>query len=348
MPKFTRILSIDGGGIRGIIPGQILVVLEEKLKQITNNQNAKIADFFDMIAGTSTGGILTCLYLCPDEKEPTRPKYSAKDSVDIYLNRSNQIFSIPFIKRFQSVWGIADEKYPSAPIEALIREYVKDVKLSELVKPSLITAYDIQARKATFFTQHDARKTPNLDFYVRDVARATSAAPTFFEAARITSLAHKSYPLIDGGVFANNPALCAYAEARTKLERNFKPEQSSRKNPIAKDMLILSLGTGDIKEPYEYESVKDWGKIQWVTPILSIIMTGVAETVDYQLQQMFEAAQKPEQYLRINPRIPKDSPMAEMDNVESENLKNLRKLANKTAAEHSEKLDKFIELLLAE
>jgi patatin-like phospholipase/acyl hydrolase len=65
--KMTRILSIDGGGIRGIIPGQILVILEEKLKAKTGNENARIADYFDLIAGTSTGGILTCAYLTPDK-----------------------------------------------------------------------------------------------------------------------------------------------------------------------------------------------------------------------------------------------------------------------------------------
>ncbi len=67
--KLTRILSIDGGGIRGIIPGQILVILEEKLKKATANENARIADYFDLIAGTSTGGILACAYLCPDQKD---------------------------------------------------------------------------------------------------------------------------------------------------------------------------------------------------------------------------------------------------------------------------------------
>ena len=63
MSKLTRILSIDGGGIRGIIPGQILVALEQKLKERTHNDNTKIADYFDLIAGTSTGGILTCIYV---------------------------------------------------------------------------------------------------------------------------------------------------------------------------------------------------------------------------------------------------------------------------------------------
>lgn len=346
MSKYTRILSIDGGGIRGIIPGQVLVTLEEKIKQRTGNQEAKIADYFDLIAGTSTGGILTCLYLCPDEKDPTRPRFSAKNAVDLYLARGRQIFSTPILKRLQSLAGITDEKYPSKPIENLLLEYFKDIKMSQLLKPCLITAYDIQARKARFFTQHDSLKDLDQNYFVRDVARATSAAPTYFQVANITSLSSKTYPYIDGGVFANNPSLCAYAEARTKLPRKPTPEDPSEGNPTAKDMVVLSLGTGDIKESYTYEQAKDWGKIQWVNPVINIIMTGVAETVHFQLIQVFDTIPNPAQYLRINTVIPNNSPMTKMDNVSEENLKDLRKLANKTASENSEKLDKFIDFLL--
>src|SRR5947207_3704233 len=79
-----RILSIDGGGIRGIIPGQVLVALEKKIQQLSGDNSKRIADVFDLIAGTSTGGILTCLYLCPDANS-ARPRFSAADAVDLYL-----------------------------------------------------------------------------------------------------------------------------------------------------------------------------------------------------------------------------------------------------------------------
>ena len=78
-----RILSIDGGGIRGIMPGQILVALEQKLKEKSGDQESRIANFFDLVAGTSTGGILTCLYLCPKEPGSTQAKFSASEAVDL-------------------------------------------------------------------------------------------------------------------------------------------------------------------------------------------------------------------------------------------------------------------------
>jgi len=79
-----NILSIDGGGIRGIIPGQVLVALEQQLQQLSGDPNKRLADVFDMIAGTSTGGILACLYLSPD-LATNRPKFSAAQAVDLYL-----------------------------------------------------------------------------------------------------------------------------------------------------------------------------------------------------------------------------------------------------------------------
>lgn len=347
MSNYTRILSIDGGGIRGIIPGQILVVLEEKLKRRTNNPNAKIGDFFDLIAGTSTGGILTCAYVCPESKGSTIPRFSAKDAVDIYLDRGKEIFSIPLWKKIQSGGGVLDEKYPSQPIESVLKEYFQDIKMSDLLKPCLVTAYDVEARQARFFTQHDAKECgDSADFLVRDIARSTSAAPTFFEAVKIHSLSGDSYALIDGGVFANNPTLCAYAEARTKLQRKPTPEDPGKGTPTAKDMVVLSLGTGDIQRPYNYAQVKDWGQIQWVRPIIDIIMTGVAETVDFQMKQVFKTIPNPNQYLRINPSVPATSPMSQMDNAAEENLTDLRQLGNNTASEYSKLLDEFIEFLL--
>ena len=104
-----RILSIDGGGIRGIIPGQVLIALEQKLQQLSGDPNKRLADAFDLIAGTSTGGILTCLYLCPDQGTK-RPKFSAAQAVDLYLQHGDNIFDVSLFKSIESLGGITDEK----------------------------------------------------------------------------------------------------------------------------------------------------------------------------------------------------------------------------------------------
>ena len=330
--KLTRILSIDGGGIRGVIPGQILVILEEKLKNKTGNQDARIADYFDLIAGTSTGGILTCAYLTPDKDKPGRPKFTATEVVDLYLKNGGDIFNISLGHKLRTMGGILDEKYPESGLEKALMKYFEDTKLSELLKPCLITSYDIKRRQGHFFTQHDAARKKGWDFLVREVARATSAAPTYFQCSDVKSVSEVSYPLIDGGVFVNNPSLCAFAEVYNEYKT--APNQ----------MAILSLGTGYSRKEYDYEKAKDWGMVQWVKPLIDIMMSGVSDVVDYQLRQMFEAVGVSGQYLRINTEMPIDV-NPDMDDASPKNLQALKELGTYTAQTFDAQIDAFVELL---
>ncbi len=345
MPKYTRILSIDGGGIRGIIPGQVAVSIEEKLQQKSGNPDAKIADYFDLIAGTSAGGILTCLYLFPDPENPTRPRWSAQDAVNFSIKSGRDIFKSSFWQTLTSLDGLVDEKYSSDSLEKFFLEQFVDGKLSELLKPCLITSYDIERRKAHFFDQIDALKHPEEDYFIRDIARATSAAPSYFEVPKIRSLTNESYALVDGGIFANNPALCAYAEVRNKFRI---PEDRLDKGPTAKEMVILSLGTGEAQKKYPYQEAKEWGQVEWVEPLISMMMTGVAETVNYQLIQIFDAIERPNQYLRITPNLSLYEEPLPIDDASEPKISQLLKIGKEQVEKHNQELDQFIDLLLAE
>jgi len=332
-----NILSIDGGGIRGIIPGQVIVALEHKLQQIKNDPSFRIADAFDLIAGTSTGGILTCLYLCPDSQSPARSRFTAQDAVNLYLENGDDIFDVGFFKKFTSVGGLTDEKYSADALEKILRRYLGDLKLSQLLKPCLITAYDIYARKAKFFNQQDTKGGSSLtdDFYVRDVARATSAAPTYFEPANITSFDRSVYPLVDGGTFANNPAMCACVEA-------FGYDSSLK----ITDLKVLSIGTGSADKPYHYSEAKNWGKLGWVGPVLDIMFDGVSDTVDYQLKMLFNSAGVPKQYLRLQVDLGEHPEVdSAMDNASKENMRALEKVGKTLAATHDAELQAFASFL---
>jgi patatin-like phospholipase/acyl hydrolase len=148
-----------------------------------------------------------------------------------------------------------------------------------------------------------------------------------------------SYPLIDGGVFVNNPTLCAYSEARGY---NFGPNKKNK--PTAKDMLILSLGTGNVDNPYPYKKAKDWGVAGWIKPLIDIMMSGVSETVDYQLHQIFDSVNCSDQYLRINPGLGLASP--EMDNATEENLTALEEAGAECASDNYNKLTEFAQQLI--
>lgn len=322
-----RILSIDGGGIRGIIPAAIVEYLEIRIRALTNNQQAKIGDYFDLIAGTSTGGILTCIYLCPDENDNTKPRYSASDALNLYLKNGNKIFYKNFWQQFKN-FKLWNENFPADSLEQLLHQYLGNTLLSQLTKPCVITAYNFYERKAMFFNSADSRKLGGevKEFKVKNVARATSAAPTYFEPAMINSLSEAPHYLIDGGVFVNNPALCAYSEARDLKFNNQQVLRGTYKNPkpdlpSAKDMLLVSIGTGSSRNRYEFDDLRNAGLIKWLPVIIDIMMSGNSETVHYHLTKMWDTLEGDDKkdYYRLEPELGMASP--DMDNVKKKNLK---------------------------
>ncbi|WP_418604230.1 patatin-like phospholipase family protein [Hwangdonia sp.] len=342
--KKIRILSIDGGGIRGIVPGIILSYIETQLKEKTGDPKASVGAYFDFIAGTSTGGILSLLYVCPDKNGNF--KYGAKDALGIYLDLGDDIFELSLMKQIQSVGGITDEKYSEVELEHALDLFLGNTTLGKALRPCLITSYDIGNRKSFFFSSINA-KDEVCDFLMRDVGRATSAAPTFFEAARIKSVFGGPYALVDGGVFANNPSLCAYAEARTinfseVLKNPEKPDK-----PSAKNMLIVSIGTGSVKRPYTYDEFKDAGMVKWIRPLIDIMMSGNAETVDYQLKKIFETLPKKhcQDYYRIQPKLINSNP--EMDKADKENIIALQEDGFLAVADNKILLDEIVDKLIA-
>ena len=341
--KKVRILSIDGGGIRGIIPGTILTYLEKQL-QLKSNSNLKIGDYFDFIAGTSTGGILACIYLMPGDNGKAR--YSAQDAVNLYLQKGEDIFHRTLIQKLKSGGGLLDEKYDRHPIEKYLDEYFGDTWLKDLIKPCLITSYDVTQRNAHFFTSTDAGSSL-YNFKVRDVARATSAAPTYFEPALIYSEEGQRLAVVDGGVYANNPALCAYAEARKTIFSDYLKDGEKINKPTAKDMIIVSVGTGTVKKPYHYNDLKNAGELHWLNPIIDILMSGNAETVDYQLQQMYKTLPQEDarNYYRLEPPLHEAS--SEMDLATSKNMEDLRQAGLTYVDNNKDLLDEIVEKVLS-
>lgn len=315
--KKIRILSIDGGGIRGIFPGVILSYLEKQVQHQTRNPNYRLADMFDYFAGTSTGGILSLCYLIPNKYG--RPKYSAQDAVDIYLQNGTKIFKLDFWQLFKSGFGLLDEKYNAKALEEVFLQYFGDTLFIELLKPCVITSYDLAKAKPYFFRQHKSL-TPADNFLVRDIARATSAAPVYFEAARIFNFKNTAFSLIDGGVIANNPSLVAYSEVRN-MHFGFV------NNPTAAQLFMLSIGTATKAQTHSFDEAKKWGALQWLNPIFEILVSGNSATVNHHLQQIFASVPQGQlDYHRLEPVQVLSN--KEMDNASKENLDNLVQDAN--------------------
>lgn len=332
-----RILSIDGGGIRGIIPGMLMVALEKKIQQATGNTEAHITDYFDFFAGTSTGGILLSILLCPDDTDPKKPKYSAQDALDIYIKNGTNIFSASAWRRFLSRFGLLSELYNEAILEDVLHDYFQDKKLSQLLKPCIITAYNIELRKNHLFRQQKSiSHGDSRDFYIRDVCRATSAAPTYFSVAEVFSIAGTRYPLVDGGMFAHNPSLSALLEV-------IKGYNTYRIN----DIWILSLGTGLSKTAYNYEDFKKKRAISIGPALVDIMSSSSAESTDYYLKQLFRSVNKSSNYIRIEPRN-LSSINPSMDSASPSNIQKLISLGDKLISEHEEVLNSIVAEIIQE
>jgi patatin-like phospholipase/acyl hydrolase len=305
-PTF-RVLSIDGGGIRGLIPALVLAELERQTGR-------PIAACFDLIAGTSTGGILALGLTRPGEGG--KPKYQARELADLYLKEGSRIFDESLWRRLTNPMGLRTAKYPSGGIEGVLADYFGETRLKEALTEVLVTTYDLEKRDAFFYRRRRAREDARYDVPMRVAARATSAAPTYFEPALVQWPAERDV-LVDGGVFANNPAMCAYAEAWPTL---------AKAGRSADDILLVSLGTGLYTKRFRYEQAKGWGVAGWAKPVLDVIFDGVADTVDYQLRQLLPAAEDgTPRYLRFQADL--DAGLCEMDDTSPQHLEGLRRAA---------------------
>ncbi|MBZ5607151.1 MAG: patatin-like phospholipase family protein [Acidobacteriia bacterium] len=318
-----KILAIDGGGIRGIIPALLLAELERRTGQ-------PIARLFDLVAGTSTGGILALGLTIP--KTPAAPLYRAQQFVEMYAREGPRIFSRSLWHRLTACDHLIQPKYSAGGIQQVLEEYFGDARLRDAATQVLITSYEIEQSFPFFFRSSMARERMDYDFPARDVARATSAAPTYFEPMKLlTGTVPDHYTLIDGGVFANNPAACALVEARTT-------------HPGARDFLVVSLGTGELNRSLPYDGTRNWGVARWAMPMLDTVFDGVSRTVDYQLRQLLPgAAGEPKRYYRFQTTL--DAGNHRLDNASPENITALKGLALRLIENESEELDELCEAL---
>lgn len=208
--RHIRVLSIDGGGMRGVVPATILAELEAELINKSGDPNTRLVDYFDFFTGTSTGGILTCLYLLPDEQHPGRPRFSAKEVLELYQMEGPKIFYRSWKRRLTSMMGFTREKFDSRQMEKMLHRFMGEARLKDLVKPCRIPAYDISSQESFFFSSCEAQRSQAADYAVWQVAQSTASAPIYFEPTVALAADGSRRTLIDGGVFATNPSLSAY------------------------------------------------------------------------------------------------------------------------------------------
>lgn len=319
-----KILSIDGGGIRGVIPAVVLTEIERRTDR-------PIGEMFDLIGGTSTGGILALGLTMPGDAG--RPKYRAADLLRLYEVEGRRIFERSPWHRIWAGENLLDEKWPSKGINEVLGRYFGETRISEAMAEVLVTAYDIERRKPFLFKRRHAQSRADHDWKMAQAARATSAAPTYFEPARLKPASGGDYfALVDGGVYANNPGLCAYVEAR-KLW------------PNETDLVVVSLGTGELTRSIPYDDARNWGLAKWAQPILGVVFDGVSDTVDYQLRDLCsDDATRLSRYFRFQVTLTTGND--DMDDASATNIRALRLLAEDLVDRRDRDLKQLCDLLV--
>jgi uncharacterized protein len=344
-----KILAIDGGGIRGMIPALLLAEIEKRTQK-------PIFSLFDLIAGTSTGGILALGLTKPRLNQETSDKlaeaeYTAADLSELFIEYGVEIFYEPL---FEKLLGPLEDiflqpKYASTSRVEILKQYFGDSLIENNLKEVFVTSYDIEQRIPIFFSnklekqQIKSKKFRNLcaGFSLLDAALATSATPTYFPPHRIVTSHNTNgfYTLVDGGVFANNPSQLAISEAKSS-------KQEANRILNTEDILIVSLGTGSLTSVYPYDEVKNWGLLQWGRPLLNIMFDGSSEVVAGELERLFAFSNRETKssYYRFQTFL--DAELEEIDKTTLRNTRQLQAAAKQMIAQNSKKIDELCSLLL--
>ena len=278
---YRTILTLDGGGIRGLISARILQVIEEETK-------SHISDLFDLIVGTSTGGIQAAFLTAPKFGQPQEPIGTARDLVDLYRVYGPEMFPRSLWQSIKSLGGLRRPKYNASNIELILGAVFGDRELKDTIKDIVVPSYDIETRKPYFFKTSKAREQSGRNHLLRNVARATSAGPTYFpplllDKSQWEEERYQRRVLVDGGVFANNPSMIGLSEAISAGSRTC-------------DILLCSIGTGIHTRRLPYKSAKKWGRMLWAPPIISVMMDGMSDAANYHAEKLLARSQ----YLRLD------------------------------------------------
>ncbi|KAJ6337853.1 hypothetical protein OIU76_007520 [Salix suchowensis] len=312
--NLVTVLSIDGGGIRGIIPGTILAFLESELQ--LDGEDARLADYFDVISGTSTGGLVTAMLTAPNEQN--RPLFAAKDINAFYLHNSPKIFPqnwSPFPRASNLVKSLKGPKYDGKYLHSIVKEKLGEKRLHETLTNVVIPTFDIKYLQPTIFSSYQVTNDPSTDALLSDICIGTSATPIYLPAhyfeTKDSEGKVRDFNLIDGGVAANNPTLVAMSEVSKVINRD-SPGFFPIKPTDCKRFLVLSLGTGTskIEKKYDANEAARWGVMGWSSilglltsnnssPLVDVFAQASSDLVDFHLGTVFQALRSEENYLRI-------------------------------------------------
>ncbi len=297
--QVRRILTLDGGGIRGLISA---IWLEDLQRRLLAAGKGQVREHFDLIVGSSTGALLAAGLTSGVQPHELTTLYQHFGD-DVFPGAAERLWS-RVTRTFTQ--GLSAPRYSPKGLEAVLRRVFGTRVLGD-ASPRLMTiAYDTISRSPLFFKSF---KPEHRSVPLWEVCRAATAAPTYFPA-HLATIEGRRRALIDGGVVANNPTACAIAEA-VRLNADSRLDR----------LVVLSIGTGQTTRPISEHSATTWGAVEWAIPIIDVLFDGSADSVDYIADQLLADGH----YTRL--QAPLLRGYDDFDNVDATNLLGLRKTA---------------------
>ncbi|CAL5427721.1 unnamed protein product [Camellia sinensis] len=275
--KKTRILSIDGGGTTGFLAGAALIHLEDQIRAKTGDSHSRIADFFDIVAGTGIGALFAAMLTAEDGNG--RPLFTATDAVKFVTEKQSELYKVKHVGVFRRQRRFSGTNIDKVLKEALTREDGKVLTLKDTCKPLLVPCFDLKSSAPFVFSRADATESPSYDFELWKVCRATSATPSLFKPFNLSSVDGKTSCLaVDGGLVMNNPSAAAVTHVLHN-KRDFPSVNG------VEDLLVLSLGNGPLNSTSSLK-LSRYGDCSTAS-VVDIVLDGVSETVDQMLGNAF-------------------------------------------------------------
>lgn len=322
MARPFRILCIDGGGIRGIIPAMWLARIEAVLKK----RNLTLAKSFDLVCGTSTGSILAAA---------VASEIPMASVIELFEQRGPAIFRMSRHKRLMGkilpLQSLITSKYSHEPLKEALQSVLSNRRLSEARTRLCIPAYDIGHRRAFYFRSYDELISRNEMW---QACLSSSSAPTYFPVNKAKLADGSIRYLVDGGVAANNPCGVGLAEGISLLNKR-SLVQTEEVRPIQ----LVSLGTGSSTRNLTKMLNGNRGLLSWASSMIDVMFDGSADVSAYMAEQILA----PDAYVRLQFSLNQGQGNDDLDNAHPANIEELRAAAE----DHLDKAGKkaFSEIL---
>lgn len=300
------ILSLDGGGTRGLASLAILNELERNVRRSIADisgkpvdPNFRIVDCVELVAGTSTGAIIAAA-LC----NPTK-RLTVDNVVDLYRQHGKAIFARSWYHKLVSGFGLFSSVYDNTQLVQTVHSVVGDAKISQAEPPVLIPAYDLIQEAPHAFTTKEAKENEDEDYFLVDLVHAATAVPVFFTPAPIRSCnGDSSSVYIDAGLSLNNPSILALGSV---LEDRKITQASCPTVPLNKIRLI-SIGTGKRAAKTGYEWMIDklpcgTGALVAGVVMLMLIFFSQEGAADEELHRLTSSSEQVSSYYRLQPLL---------------------------------------------